>query len=160
MSISSLISGPKSRGAGRDPPPVQGLGPGYPTVCLVADADRLGSLSGRLRNIEESCISALPAGNGAVSLLRLAASCRRKGYRQAHRCGPCATLAKSPRARQAHPRGCLWRLHTHTVNMRSTSSDDSQTGMSSSFDVVSEAVPRSSLYFRCCETQLRPMSST
>ena len=52
------------------------------------------------------------------------------------------------------------RLHTNSVNMRSTSPDHCRFTLTSRDWAMSEAVPSSSASFRCCETQLAPMSST
>ena len=159
MTASRLISTPWRRGTGQDLPPVQGLGTGHPTVCLGESADRLGSRCGRVPDHQAWPSLRMPAGNGALSVQASANRCRRKVHLRTPVRGPSAPLAKRSRDRQLALRGHSLQRHTHRANMRSTSSDDCRTGMSISVYAFSEAGPSSSLWFRCCETQLRHMSS-
>ena len=104
--------------------------------------------------------SASPAGNGAPCVPWSAGTRRRQGYRRRHVCGPSAALAKSSRSRWLASRGHSTRRHTHTVNLRSTSSDRCRFALTSKDWAMSEAVPSSSACLRCCGAQLAPMSST
>ena len=116
-----------------------------------ASARRLGS------DCEDS---RSPAGYGAACVPWSAARRDRQGYLRRYGRGPSAALAKSSRSRWLTVRGHSSRRHTHTVNMRSTSSDRCRFALTSKVWAVSEAVPSSSACLRCCGAQLAPMSST
>ena len=146
--------------AGADPPPKDGLGAGYRTVRFTASAHdpharasarRLGSDCDDLRT---------PAGNVAPCVPWSAARRDRQGYLRRYGRGPSAALAKSSRSRWLTVRGHSSRRHTHTVNLRSTSSDRCRFTMKSEVGAVFEAVPSSSVYFRGCGTRLARVSST
>ena len=104
--------------------------------------------------------STSPAGNGAACVPWSAATRRRQEHLRWHGCGPSAPLAKSSRSRQLTVRGHSSRRHTHTVNMRSTSSDHCRFALTSKDWAMSEAVPSSSACLRCCGAQLAPLSSS
>ena len=146
--------------AAADPPPKDGLGAGYPTVCFTASADHLSARASGRRLGSDSDDLTSPAGNGAACLLCSAVGRDRQGYRRRHGCRPSAPLTKSCRSRQLASRGGSSRRHTHTLNLRSTSSDRCRFALTSKVWAVSEAVPSSSACLRCCGAQLAPMSST
>ena len=146
--------------AAADPPPKDGLGAGYPTVCFTASADHLSARASGRRLGSDSDDLTSPAGNGAACLLCSAVGRDRQGYRRWHGCGPSAPLTKSCRSRQLASRGGSSRRHTHTLNLRSTSSDRCRFTMRRGIGAVSEAVPSSSVYLRGCGTRLGRVSST
>ena len=146
--------------AGADPPPKDGLGAGYRTVRFTASADHPHAHASARRRGSDCDDSTSPAGNGAACVPWSAAPRRRQGYLRRHVRGPSAALAKSSRSRWLTVRGHSSRRHTHTLNLRSTSSDRCRFTMRSGVGAVSEAVPSSSVYLRGCGAQLAPMSST
>ena len=146
--------------AAADPPPKDGLGAGYPTVCFTASADHLSARASGRRLGSDSDDLTSPAGNGAACLLCSAVGRDRQGYRRRHGCGPSAPLTKSCRSRQLASRGGSSRRHTHTLNLRSTSSDRCRFTMRRGIGAVSEAVPSSSVYLRGCGARLARVPST
>ena len=146
--------------AGADPPPKDGLGAAYRTVRFTASAHHPEAHASARRLGSDCDDSTSPAGNGAACVPWSAAPRRRLGYLRWHVRGPSAALAKSSRSRWLTVRGHSSRRHTHTVNMRSTSSDHCRFALTSKDWAGSEAVPSSSACLRCCGAQLAPMSST
>jgi len=146
--------------AAADPPPKDGLGPGYRTVRFTASADHPHAHASARRRGSDCLDSTSAAGNGAACVTWSAAARRRQRYLRRHVCGPSAARTKSSRSRQLSSRGHSSRRHTHTVNLRSTSSDRCRFTTRSGVGAVSEAVPSSSVYLRGCETRLARVSST
>ena len=129
-------------------------------MCLRGSRDRSGWRCERGQVGQTCCIISVPARYAAVSLLRSSDRCRRRAYLRRHGCGPSAPLSMSSRCRWLAVRGHSLRLHTHTVNMRSTSPDHCRFTLTSRDCAMSEAVQSSSACLRCCGAQLAPMSST
>ena len=146
--------------AGADPPPKDGLGAGYRTVPFTARADDPEAHASARRLGSDCDDSTSPAGYGAACVPWSAARRDRQGYLRRYGRGPSATLAKSSRSRWLTVRGHSSRRHTHTLNLRSTSSDRCRFTMRRGIGAVSEAVPSSSVYLRGCGARLARVPST
>ena len=132
-------------GTGPESPPAHGLATGYTTGCLRGSGDDFETRTRCGHEPDQRSNKRCPAGNGSVSVPCLDGRCRRKARGRWHRSGGSALLAKCTRDHQWPPRRCSLRWQTHTLNLRSTSSDGWRFTTRSTVGAACEAVPSSSV---------------
>ena len=145
LSTSMHILLPGGLGAGPAPPPRHGLSTRYTTGCLRGSGDDFETCTRCGHEPDQRSNQRCPAGNGSVSVPCLDERCRRKARGRWHRSGGSAPLAKCTRDHQWPPRRYSLRWQTHTVNLRSTSSDGRRFTTRSTVGAACEAVPSSSV---------------